>query len=138
MANVDPVSIGHDFPPAFRVLHVDTGPADGRLLADRDRLTELFANLFRNAVEHGGGDVTVTVGSTCDGFYVADDGHGIPEEHRKQVLQSGYSTEEAGTGLGLSIVQQIADSHDWGLSIDESDAGGARFSFTGVERPDAS
>ncbi|SHK92867.1 ATP-binding response regulator [Haladaptatus paucihalophilus] len=117
---------------------VDTGPADGRLLADRDRLTELFANLFRNAVEHGGDDVTVSVGSTCDGFYVADDGHGIPDEHRKQVLQSGYSTEEVGTGLGLSIVQQIADSHGWSLSIDESDAGGARFSFTGVERPDAS
>jgi PAS domain S-box-containing protein len=116
---------------------LDTDPADGRLLADRDRTTELFANLFRNAVEHGGPDVTVTVGLMADGFYVADDGPGIPEERRERVLQSGYSTEESGTGLGLRIVQQIADSHDWRLSIDESDAGGARFSFSEVECPDA-
>ncbi len=114
---------------------LDTESANGRLLVDRDRTTELFANLFRNAVEHGGSEVTVSVGTMSDGFYVADDGPGIPEGRREQVLQSGYSTEESGTGLGLSIVQQIADSHGWQLSIDESDAGGTRFSFSGVERP---
>ncbi len=113
---------------------LDTESANGRLLADRDRTTELFANLFRNAVEHGGPEVTVSVGTMSDGFYVGDDGPGIPEGRREQVLQSGYSTEESGTGLGLSIVKQIADSHGWQLSIGESDAGGTRFSFSGVER----
>jgi signal transduction histidine kinase len=112
---------------------LDTESANGRFLADRDRATELFANLFRNAIEHGGPEVTVSVGTMSDGFYVADDGPGIPEERRERVLQSGYSTEKSGTGLGLPIVQQIADSHGWQLSIDESDAGGTRFSFSGVE-----
>lgn len=115
---------------------VDTDSADGRILADRDRLTELFANLFRNSVEHGSGDVTVTVGSTSDGFYVADDGTGIPEERRERVFQSGYSTDDTGTGLGLSIIEQVADSHGWTISIEESGDGGARFSFDGVDHPD--
>ncbi len=116
---------------------LDTESTNGRILADRDRLTELFANLFRNAVEHGGDDVTISLGRTSDGFYVADDGPGIPEERRERVLQSGYSTEESGTGLGLSIVQQIADSHGWTISIGNSADGGARFTFSDVEYPDA-
>jgi len=43
---------------------------------------QLFENLLRNAVEHGGADVTVEVGSLAEGFYVADDGSGIPEAER--------------------------------------------------------
>ena len=46
--------------------------------SDRSRLTELFENLCRNAIEHGGEGVTVTVGATQAGFFVADDGPGIP------------------------------------------------------------
>jgi signal transduction histidine kinase len=38
----------------------------------------LLENLFRNAVEHSGDEVTITVGSLEDGFYVEDDGSGIP------------------------------------------------------------
>ncbi|MFC3478881.1 sensor histidine kinase [Halobacterium litoreum] len=54
---------------------------DGAVLADEDRLTQLVGNLLRNAVEHGGEGVTVTVGDLddCEGFYVADDGSGIPQ-----------------------------------------------------------
>jgi signal transduction histidine kinase len=45
--------------------------------------------------------VTVTVGVLDDGFYVADDGEGIPGSEREEVLAAGYSTTESGTGLGL-------------------------------------
>ncbi|WP_423986536.1 sensor histidine kinase [Haladaptatus sp.] len=114
---------------------LDVESTNGRILADRDRLTELFANLFRNAIEHGGDDVTVSLGKTPGGFYVADDGPGIPEEQRERVLESGYSTEQSGTGLGLSIVQQIADSHGWTIAIGDSTGGGARFAFSDVEYP---
>jgi PAS domain S-box-containing protein len=103
--------------------------------ADDSRLASALENLFRNAVEHAGEDVTVTVGTLDDasGLYVADDGPGIPPSERDSVFESGYSTEADGTGLGLQIVQQIVDAHDWEVRVCKSDAGGARFEITGIE-----
>jgi signal transduction histidine kinase len=83
-------------------------------------------------VEHGGDDVTVTVGELKDGFYIEDDGTGIPEEERPDIFDSSYSTSKDGTGLGMSIVQQAVDAHDWDITVTESDSGGARFEITGV------
>ena len=102
--------------------------------ADRSRLQQLFENLYRNAVEHGGEEVTVSVGATDDGFYVADTGPGIPESDREEVFEAGYSTNEDGTGFGLRIVKQIADAHGWEIIMTESKGGGARFEITGVEK----
>ncbi|MFB6103002.1 MAG: PAS domain S-box protein [Haloplanus sp.] len=82
--------------------------------------------------EHATTPVIVTVGSLPNGFYVADDGPGIPAEEREQVFETGYSTA-SGTGLGLSIVRSVVEAHDWEISVTESDAGGARFEITGVE-----
>ncbi|MFB6079114.1 MAG: ATP-binding protein [Halarchaeum sp.] len=107
--------------------------ASRTLYADPGRLQQLLANLFRNAHDHGGGDVTVTVGTTTGGFYVADDGPGIPPSERDDVLETGYTTASDGTGLGLSIVSAIADGHGWTMSVTASESGGARFEFTGVE-----
>jgi len=108
---------------------------ESEIQADRSRLRQLIENLFGNAVEHGGDDVTVTVGelNDRDGFYVADDGDGIPEEEREEVFETGYSTAEDGTGLGLRIVKRIVNAHDWEIQVVESDDGGARFEITGVE-----
>ena len=79
--------------------------------------------------------MTVTVGHLEDGFYVADDGVGVPPDDRAAVFESGYSSGD-GTGLGLSIVRQVATEHGWDVSLVGSDAGGARFEFTGVESPE--
>ena len=137
--------------------------ASGVVAADEGRLRQLFENLFRNSVEHGSTSsrtesddavehgstsprstsshedeqsatgLTVTVGDLPDGFYVADDGQGIPESERDRVFETGYSTSTDGTGFGLSIVEQVAEAHDWSIRVTESEAGGARFEFTGVE-----
>jgi signal transduction histidine kinase len=112
---------------------LDVGPVDP-VLADESRLRQLFENLFRNAVEHGGPGVAVTVGPLEGrGFYVADDGPGIPADERDRVRETGYTTADGGTGFGLSIVESIADAHGWGMRVVESETGGARFEFTGVE-----
>jgi signal transduction histidine kinase len=111
---------------------------DQSVQADPDRLTQVFENLFRNAREHGADGsadpVTVTVGTLDDGsgFYVADDGSGIGPDLRGQVLDAGFSGDE-GTGLGLAIVANIAEAHGWDITVTESETGGARFDFTGVE-----
>ena len=105
---------------------------DATINADRGQLRRALENLFRNSVEHVGDDVTVTVGDLSDGFYVADDGPGIPEDEREKVLESGFTTSETGTGFGLSIVSGTADAHGWSLDIASDDDGGARFEFTDV------
>lgn len=103
-------------------------------VADRDRIERLFENLFRNAVEHGD-NPAVTVGSLDDvatGFYVADDGPGIPSEAHSVVFEPGYSSHDHGTGLGLSIVKRIAESHGWTIEV-KNKASGARFEVRGME-----
>ncbi|MXR40434.1 hypothetical protein GRX01_03570 [Halobaculum sp. WSA2] len=101
--------------------------------ADRSRLQQLLENLMHNAVEHGGGDVTITVGELDGGFYVEDDGPGIPDDKRDDIFEAGYSTAEDGTGFGLSIVKQVAEAHDWHVRVTDGSDGGARFEITGVE-----
>lgn len=101
--------------------------------ADYDRLCQLLENLLGNAIEHGPDDVTVTVGALDDGFYVEDDGPGIPETSRDEVFETGYSTSESGTGFGLSIVKQVAQAHGWDVRLTDGSEGGARFEITGVE-----
>jgi PAS domain S-box-containing protein len=107
--------------------------AEAGIRADPSRLRQLFENLYRNAVEHGARDVTVTVGETDGGFYVADDGPGIPPDDREDVFEAGYSTTNEGTGFGLSIVKEVAEAHGWEVGVTEAADGGARFEFTGVE-----
>jgi signal transduction histidine kinase len=100
-----------------------TGTADRSVRADRRRLEQAFENPFRNAVGHGGGDVTVTVGELDDGFYVADDGPGIPPGERDEVFEAGRSESANGTGFGLSIVKQVVTAHNWRLSVTDGATG---------------
>jgi len=136
---------------------------EGYVSADESRLKQVFENLFWNAVEHSStspdsqapedaveygstspdsqarqdavehGDPHIRVGLLDDGFFVADDGPGIPSEDREQVLSPGFTTAEDGhSGFGLAIVREIARAHGWSVEITESDDGGARFEFTGA------
>jgi signal transduction histidine kinase len=124
---------------------VETGGAtldvrtERTLVADRSRLRQVIENLLRNAVEHGspGGrpsdGLTITVGDMAEGFYVADDGSGIPLADREAVFDTGYSTASDGTGLGLRIVERIAGAHGWEVSVDEGADGGTRIEVIDVE-----
>jgi signal transduction histidine kinase len=140
---------------AIHVLHVDDDPDLAELVGtfleregDRSRLRQAFENLLRNAIEHGstgnrnstssgdadehgGSDVTVTVGALPDGFYVADDGPGIPDDLPDDPFDAGVSTSPEGIGVGLSIVEGVAEAHGWTVRTAGGD--GARFEFTGVD-----
>lgn len=135
---LEPVSFEDAARSAWSTVH----PEDARLeitdnatlLADEDRLIRLFENLFRNAAEHGDKPVRVRAGATAEGFFVEDDGVGIPPEDREAIFNMGYSTAEGGTGFGLAIVEGIAEAHGWEVSVEDSPSGGARFLVTGVDR----
>ncbi|WP_255171090.1 PAS domain S-box protein [Natrononativus amylolyticus] len=104
------------------------------LAGDETYLRHLFRNLFENAVTHGGDDVTITVGALPTGFYVADDGVGIPIEQREAIFETGYTTaaDEGGMGLGLTFVKELANLYDWECSIGRSETGGTQFAFENV------
>jgi len=128
---------------------------DVSFVGDEDRVVQVLENLFRNAVEHGSRtadsqaprdaaehgrpDVTVRVGALPDasGFYVEDDGAGIPAPDRDDVFDVGWSSSES-TGIGLAIIHTIADAHGWTIDVteavfDEDDQPGARFEIRDVE-----
>ncbi|TQQ78898.1 sensor histidine kinase [Halonotius roseus] len=75
--------------------------------------------------------LSITVGrlSEGEGFYVADNGDGIPEEEREDIFEAGVSSSGTGSGLGLAIVRRIAQAHGWTVSVTDADGGGARFEF---------
>lgn len=129
------------------------------VLASRSRLRQLLENLLQNAVVHGSPavegdttdyperasagspsatrtdrtDVTIRIGALHSGFYLEDDGVGIPDAERSQVFEQGYTSEANGTGLGFAIVSRIVDAHGWSIRVTESADGGARFEITDVE-----
>jgi len=107
--------------------------ASATLSADRDRLRHVFENLYRNALDHGPDDVTVRVGPLDDGFFIEDDGPGIPEDDAETIFEPGFTTSEEGSGFGLAIVRRIVEAHGWSVAVTEGQRGGARFEFSDVQ-----
>ena len=108
--------------------------AAASIRADPKLLDQLFVNLMKNATEHGRTDglLSIEVGVDGPGFYIEDDGAGLPADP-EQVFETGFTTKGDGTGIGLAIVRQVAEAHGWTVEATESDAGGARFVVEGVE-----
>jgi PAS domain S-box-containing protein len=100
--------------------------------ADPERLRQLLENLFRNVHDHGETATRVTVGGLSDGFYVEDNGVGIPESECEPIFESGYSGGN-GTGFGLSIADTITEAHGWRVNVTAAESGGARFEFRDAE-----
>lgn len=137
VTDLEPVDLAELAEACWR--NVDTHEASLRLLttreltADESRLGQVLENLIRNAIQHGGHDLTVTIEDVPDGFAVEDTGPGIDSADPDRIFESGYSTETDGTGLGLAIVNTIVDAHGWSISVTNAPDGGARFEITGVD-----
>ena len=109
--------------------------ADARVDGVESELRQVVANLLDNAVRYARAVVTVSLrqtGSSTE-LVVADDGPGIPVEHRRDVfdrftrLDASRTAATGGTGLGLAIVRDLVDRHAGTIDIDTADGGGARF-----------
>lgn len=92
---------------------------------DQDLLFDALANLLDNAIKHGraAGNVTVEIVKNVNGtiMSVSDDGPGIPEQERTNVLKRFYRLEWSrhtpGNGLGLSLVAAVARLHGCGIEL---------------------
>ncbi|PSP93957.1 hypothetical protein BRC91_07765 [Halobacteriales archaeon QS_4_62_28] len=103
--------------------------------ADEDRLQVMLEELFANAIEHGGSDLTVRMGhfDFWDGIFIEDDGAGIPADERDAVFDAGYTTVPSHAGLGATTVEVIGESHGWDIDLVEGEDGGARIELIGIE-----
>ncbi len=112
-----------------------TAATDAEVRADEIRLGQVFENLFRNAIEHGGSDVEIRV-DLCergDGFYIENSGDPIPADKHEEIFETGFTTNRQGTGFGLAIIKRIVEAHGWEIAVTDSPLGGPRFEITGVD-----
>jgi len=98
---------------------------------DPDKLHQVIGNLVENALRHGEGTVTVTLGPERDGAVVtvADQGVGIPEAIAARVFNRFWrgGDRRAGTGLGLYIVKGLVEAHGGSVQVGPAPGGGAEF-----------
>ncbi|AXM95440.1 ATP-binding protein [Pseudomonas plecoglossicida] len=100
---------------------------------DREDFLELLGNLLDNACKWADSEVRLGIAPADDGYqiWVDDDGPGIPESQRLQVLERGSRLDEQvdGHGLGLGIVRDIVEAWGGSLALLESPLGGLRVSI---------
>jgi len=108
----------------------------GRVLADRDRIAQVFANLVGNGLKYAkaGGSITLRAEPTEQGvdFSVADRGQGIPTEHLMHLFDrfwQGRRQRRGGAGLGLAIAKGIVEAHGGWIRVENEPGHGARFTF---------
>lgn len=105
--------------------------------ADAHHLNRALQNLILNAAKYANSKIKITFSADEERWQVdiEDDGPGIPLEDRDKVfipfqrLDNSRTRASGGYGLGLAIVQRIAFWHGGAVLVDESDIGGAKFSF---------
>jgi len=112
---------------------LDTNDMPVSVFADKKYLSMLLKNLVQNAVQHCNQNIRISVGKQTDWVLisVADDGEGIDESLRDQIIKPFVrgKAEHKGYGIGLAIVQRILHWHNGQLKISEDDnLGGAKFS----------
>jgi two-component system nitrogen regulation sensor histidine kinase GlnL len=115
-------------------------PSLPEVLADGDRLVQVFLNLARNALqamEERPGTLTITTRLRHDhrieldgerlpsvAVEVSDTGPGIPEAVRAQVMTPFFTTKSTGTGLGLPLARHFVSLHGGSLQIESREGQG--------------
>jgi signal transduction histidine kinase len=113
------------------------GSGTGRLVADRQRLTQAVVQLAQNAVQHTEPGDRIALGSAIhDGaarLWVADSGPGVPDHEQAAIFDRFHRGSDRrrsdGAGLGLAIVRAIAEAHGGRVELDSRAGHGATFTL---------
>ncbi len=123
---------------AEKHLSLETANPPIRVLADRNRIRQVFTNLIDNAISYTDeGTVRCRFRRRLDKvrIEIVDTGRGIPDEHIERIYERFYrvdpdrSRKSGGTGLGLSIVKQILHAHGEPIHVESTPGRGTRFWF---------
>jgi signal transduction histidine kinase len=116
--------------PDGQRISYDLAVPDGvKLPFDRPDLAEALGNLLDNATRHAQSRVRIALPDGGGiGFAIEDDGPGIAQAARAQVMERGVRLDQRGegAGLGLSIVQDVLEAYRWRLVLDASELGGLK------------
>lgn len=115
---------------------------DAMMYGDGHYIERALQNIIINAKRYANQQITLTLQPIAQGWQIIieDDGPGIPDSLRQQVLEPFYRQETSrnkqggGFGLGLAIVHRIMQWHNGQISISDSTLGGACFTLTLVQR----
>jgi two-component system, OmpR family, phosphate regulon sensor histidine kinase PhoR len=112
---------------------------DFEVLADKEAIHQVFANLIDNALKYASENKKIEIGAVERNgeleFYVRDFGPGIPSEHLPRLFERFYrvdkarSREAGGTGLGLAIVKHIVLNHGGRIGVTSELGHGSVFWF---------
>ena len=100
---------------------------------DREQIKRVLINLLDNAIAAIGGEGEVSVDLSYDEgldmvkIEVADNGKGIPPDHKMRLFEPYFSTKKHGTGLGLAIVNTIISDHNGFIDVQDNLPEGTRF-----------
>jgi len=107
--------------------------------ADKDRIEQVFTNLFDNAIKFNKENGSIRIFSQeINGrikIVVEDSGIGIPEKDLPRIFERFYRVDKArsrelgGTGLGLSIVKHIIELHKGSVGVESTEGFGSKFWF---------
>jgi signal transduction histidine kinase len=119
-------------------LSLQSPPNVPRVLADRDRLHQVFLNLVDNAIKYSsaGGETVVRLEPEGDHVHVEvhDDGVGIAAEDLHHIFEPLYRGKDVrdrpGTGLGLTIVRTILEQHGSTIGVESAPHRGTVFRFS--------
>ena len=107
------------------------------VLADRNRLRQVIANLLDNAIKYTppGGQITLTACQEPAGvaIVVEDTGRGMTPEEIAHIWNRLYrgdkSRSQRGLGLGLSLVQAVMQAHHGTVAVSSTPGVGSRFTL---------
>ena len=103
------------------------------LRVDREQMKRVMINLLDNAIAaiSSAGEVNVELSYDEDmdmvKIEVADNGKGIPPDHKMRLFEPYFSTKKHGTGLGLAIVNTIISDHNGFIDVQDNIPRGTRF-----------
>ena len=113
--------------------------AKGRIVADRQRITQAIMNLAQNAVQHTTSEDSIAIGSTINSdskvrFWVRDTGEGISQIEQGRIFErfaraANSRRRSEGAGLGLCIVRAIAEAHCGKVSVNSLLGTGSTFAL---------
>jgi len=102
---------------------------------DREQIKRVMINLLDNAIGaiDGDGEIVIDLSYEKDQemmrIEVADNGKGIPPEHRMRLFEPYFSTKKHGTGLGLAIVNTIISDHNGFIRVEDNKPRGTKFTI---------